>query len=859
MNYSSKYFLETKKLGTLTIENNTQLNLSNLKLATLVCKGGACFNKLVAFKEGFILGNTNEHIEGNIRYFDKNFYGYNGTKWIAFTNDPIWEKSENNVIINNKKIGIGKLNPKKLLDIAGDVQIDKKLHCNDMASFEQGICLRGNKVKKMEGVIRYSDNTFQGYNGKNWINFGLSEEKVLQIDGSNKIMTEDTIHFNNIKINNLFIESETVNSEPMELNLKSENNTENLIIDLKNQNNSVKIFGKLEIIDGIRINKKRIENIDDPENDTDVVTKRYVDNLLKGLKSQIVVDLFLNENNEIEDDNEMSLLYFENKNLILLNNGERKIIEEYPLKVLINHGEFSGKEIIFYLDDSNVLYHVSNHITQNNFSKIFEIGNGNIINLKLSENLWSNANNEIDLRNASISHHHLQQNIIKSENIEDGSINCDKIIDSCVTGDKISNETIGNEHLKLNIINGIHLQENIVQSKHIVPNGISEKNLCPDIIDSIHLKPESILISHLSKECITSCNIKDNVIQNSHLTDKCITSDNIAEESIISNHLSEASILKYHLSDDCIQNNNIVNKAIDERVLAENIINANHIKGGEIRSNHLGKKCILSSHIKDNQITTNHIEEGAISSNEIKENSIESIHIVDQSISSAKLSKNIITKEHLCKGSVTSDHLAKSSITANHLGRNIIEDIHLNNFIIKTNNLAMGCVTEQKIQEESISNRKIKDNAIQNNKLRTPYLKLEFDKFITGNSQINLGETLKIGINNNYYLPKKEGDEILINENIKIGEEDCNKVLNINNDTNFLGKVNFVNNNILPVGSIINFLKDAKIDNRKYIKLDGRKINKDDYSQLFEILNSNETSYILPDIRNENYDSYLVV
>lgn len=170
----------------------------------------------------------------------------------------------------------------------------------------------------------------------------------------------------------------------------------------------------------------------------------------------------------------------------------------------------------------------------------------------------------------------------------------------------------------------------------------------------------------------------------------------------------------------------------------------------------------------------------------------------------------------------------------------------------------MGCITEAKIQEEAITSRKIRDNSIQNNKLKTPYLKIEFDQHFTGDNQVNLGDTLRIGINSNYYLMKKNGREILLDNNIKIGEEDNDEELTINHRTNFKGKIDFGRNQVMPIGSIIKFLKGVKVDERKYLKLNGQKITNIKYPELFELLDEKE-EIELPNINEKLFDFYIAI
>ena len=138
-------------------------------------------------------------------------------------------------------------------------------------------------------------------------------------------------------------------------------------------------------------------------------------------------------------------------------------------------------------------------------------------------------------------------------------------------------------------------------------------------------------------------------------------------------------------------------------------------------------------------------------------------------------------------------------------------------------------------------------------------MNIVFDEYLSGNNQVNLGETLKIGVNNNYYLPRKQVNNIIIEGNVKIGEEDTDDKLVVNNGVTFNGKVDFTKNRVMPIGSIIQFLKNIKVNTSKYLKLDGSEITKIKYPELFNLMKNNDKKMILPKIDDPVFDIYLVV
>lgn len=844
MNYSSKSFLETKKFQTLTIENQNQINIGNLKSVPFLCKGSGCFNKLVVFKEGFILGNNNLKLEGNIKYENENFYGYNGTDWIPFNAEQIWEKSENNISINNKKLGIGKLNPKKLLDIAGDVQIDKKLSCNETATFDQGICVKPNKVKKIPGTIRFFENSFQGYDGENWIDFGNSDEFVLKVDQESNVLQDDILKFKDIVIDTLNLGE----------NVKFESQNNKLVITTP----CISVSNTMEFKDGITIKKRKIVNIDEPENDGDVVTKRYVDNALKGLKSQLMADYFFEKEVSFEIDENEAIILLKNNELFIIEKGNKLSLTDFPLKVLVNKGKYEGKEIIFYKKDDLIAYHISGHITPNNFGKIFSIEKGNNINIRLGSTIEEDIDG-LNIKDRSISNRYLDKNSIKTDNLLDNIVTTEKIANKSIEASKIKNYTISAEHLKDNIISAKHLQNGIIQSRHIGPNGISTNNLCPELISSIHLKSGIIVNDHLGKGIISSDNLKNEIVESCHLKNKVIGRNHLSEKIVNAEHIQNSSIGEIHLKEKIILGKHLNEKIITEKHLDNNIISGDHICKKQIKSIHLAPNSIREENIAEGQIDKIHLKQDIISSEELEADSVDIYHLKDYCVDGSKIGKRAILSEHLTESIINGDHLMENIINANHLQRNIIDESHLSNNIIKTHHLSLGSITEQKLQEESITNRKIKDKTIQNNKIKTPYLNIVFDEYLSGNNQVNLGETLKIGVNNNYYLPRKQANNILMEGNIKVGEEDTKDQMVVNNEVVFNGKVDFTDNRVMPIGSVLQFLKNIKVDTSKYLKLDGSEITKIKYPELFNLMKNNDKKIILPKIDDPVFDFYLVV
>ena len=279
-----EYFLESKKFKKIQIKSLSSNNIS------LINEGSSLFKNTSFFNNGIIIGFSNEKILGNIRFNNqkKIFEGYDGEEWIKLNNKNNIEETESNIIngwnLNdniiyslNKKIGIGKNNPQKLLDIGGDVSIDGKLYINNNVIFNSYITLHNNKGKNKKGSIRFFNNNFEGYNGEKWINFSENNNE-------NKYLSSDKIE---LKLSNYLYTTIKYNLKEYILEIKNKNtkNSEetNCFTNLK--------INSLIVNSNIDMQNNKILNVKYPENNNDIATKEYVDKKLS--KNIFICDYFI--------------------------------------------------------------------------------------------------------------------------------------------------------------------------------------------------------------------------------------------------------------------------------------------------------------------------------------------------------------------------------------------------------------------------------------------------------------------------------------------------------------------------------------------------------------------------------------
>jgi len=870
-------FYESKIYNKLHIKNDQ--DVKSKSMAPLIVDGGSIFKKPSYFLNSILIGTNPEEKEGALTYRNGEFFGFNGEKWVSFNQSSNWKEGEGVLYTDGYRIGINKINPKKMLEVGGDVAIDKKLLVKDEVTLEGGLQLVDNIGKKKRGLIRFWDNVFEGFDGEKWVKFGENHvEPVI----------EQKIDFDNVEKLKLLNCPLTFINNGLETHFyydleKSEFRLEKLHKNFTSVKMEDLSLGNLKVNGDILLQgngRKTIKNVSDPISENEVATKRYVDQMCSGLQDYIVADYMLLDEDVIIDEDELELkleMKLEKGDLVFILNEERselveleeisekirfkKIMEaQIPAKVLIKNGKYGNSEYIIFTN--NNFMQLSGMESLEYILPIQKIGKE--IKLNYDSNIFSE-----DL------------------SILEKSINNKLLSDNCINTNNILNEIIESRHLK----------DNIIESRHLIPKSINHSHLQNKCVGDIHLKdgflknhhfsPGIVTEKELSNECINVSALKSNIIFQRHLSKNCINSENIDNEQIECRHLQIKSIDTKHLKEKIILNEHLDNKSIDEENLRENIIDSVHIKEQTINGKHLKNESIKSEHIHMNTINGLHIQENTILGSHIKEQTIIGKHLQQKSIQdwhilegmirrshleegcidSGKLGDKILNERHFNDGSIGSNAIKKNAINSTHINLNTVDDRHIVNASIKSSKIMDGAITESKLSENSISTNKIKDHSISNDKLKLPFIKIQCDPVLTCNQLVNLGETLTIGLNQNYMIPKRRDGVIEFMSSVRFGEEGSGQKMEINMEMDVKSEVNLGSNvkidgrKIYEIGEIKCFWDRIEMDEQflKYwTKCDGKRVKKSEYPELARILNEDDDFY-LPDLKKDGMEFYIRV
>ena len=851
-------FLESKRYAKLHIENN--LEVRNQNLAALIVEGGSIFKKQSFFLGSIVIGNHFGEKEGQIVYRNGEFMGYNGAQWRSFTRENIWIDGDGVITTEGRRIGINKINPKKTLEVGGDAVVDKKMYIGDILSCNNGIVLAENQTKKRSGMVRFWENKFEGFNGEKWVNFGGSEgisEEKIEIQ---EINLENIQKIGLLNCPLTFLEGGDKNKTHIWFDWDKECYNLGRLLE---ENMELVRRDNLHIrelsLDGdiIMNGKSTIRNVADPQNGDEVATKRYVDTISQGLQNYMFVKFLLFEEDMEFGENQtiirlrrdigdiskfpgaiigvilktgatlMEILEFQEDDILQL-----KYLQEIqtPAKLCVQEGRYGNSEYFVFDKNDEIGYLQINGIENLEYDGCIR-RKGKKVELVVESIFQSSP--ALDIKDEAITAKYLGNSIISENHISNG----------CIRPAHIGNETIENRHLGKAVINGSNIEEKTIHAKHLKDGSIktihmgagiiTDHELSSECIHMTHLKASIILQKHLSKNCISGENIIDSSIEKRHLLDKIILTSHLNEEIILSNHICNAQIQERHLTPNIIQEAHIQLGQIKGAHIREREITGQHLAIGSIDGLLIKEESIGGGNIKELSIFQRHITRGCVMDWHISDGQIKGRHLEDNSIEGAKLGGGIIIERHIQHQSINSEHIKRGAIQGNHLAMGSIDEKHIGNSSIKTNKIMDGAVAETKLGENSVTTNKIKDKTITNDKLKLPFLKIETDAMFIAPKLVHLGETLQIGLNQNYMIPRKRDGIVEFMGAVRFGEEGSGQTMEVHMELDVRGKMKISGENLFFPGEIRIVAKGVRMDEKRWLLCDGKRVKRSQYYVIY--------------------------
>jgi len=874
-NYS---FSESKKYNKIHIENDQEVR--SLNLAPLIVEGGSVFKKPAFFLQSVVVGQSGIPREGMIQYRQGDFSGYDGTSWVSFTKESVWMHEDNILHTNGNRVGINKINPRKALEVGGDVLIEKKLQVLDELKVDAGVILGENLGKKKPGMIRFYEKSFEGYDGEKWVKFSGNEKQM-------EVVIPEKVDLNSVDkirlLNCPLAFSNGINDTHFYFHPeKKEFRLEKLLTGsyegIKMENLSLgtlNVHG--EIIFPQEGKRNTIKNLSDPVTNDEVATKKYVDQVAQGLQNYFVTDFLFLEGDGTVEDNDILLSrdignIQESKYLFILTKSRveyGKVINRdgnnmrlanmsgihLPAKLCVKDGFYGQSEYFIFEKDDEINYVLINGME--NLEYLSPLSkNGKEIKLNINQNLFS-LNNQLNLKEHCLDETYFKPESITSNLIKPFTIEGKHLCDKSIEKRHLNNLIISAEHIQQKSIGDNHIREGSIKNHHFAPGIITEKELANECIGITTLKPSIIMQKHLTKNSVSGENIFDLSIENRHLTEKVIESWN----------LKEKIILGMHLSNNIIKENHLTEKLIEEKHLSDGCISRNHLREKIINKEHIGVSVISGLHLEENSIGGNHLKEQSINSRNlmpkcimewhIGEKVIKSNHLSEDVFNSVRLGEKVIIEMNLSDNCIGSNAIKKNAIQMQHLGMNCIDDKHIVNFSIKNTKLMDGVITENKLCDNSVTNGKIKDKSITNEKLKLSFIKIQTDPIFTCTQMVNLGDTLTIGLNQNYMVPKRRDGIVEFMSSVKFGEEGSGQRMYINMDVDITGELNYGGNKFFEIGEIRLFMERVNIS-KCWVKCDGRKLKRNDYPELYNILGKEEEEFSVPDLKSPENTMYAI-
>ena len=876
-------FLESKRYAKLHIENN--LEVRNQNLAPFIVEGGSVFKKQSFFLGSLVVGDHFGEKEGQIVYRNGEFMGYNGAQWRSFTRENLWMEGGGGVITTEgKRIGINKINPKKMLEVGGDAVIDKKLHIGDILSCNNGIVLADNQTKKKTGMIRFWENRFEGFDGEKWVEFGGLQEAPALPPQEIDLGSIQTIGLLNCPLS---FRQGSSNKTHIWFDWEKECYHMGRLLEgnmdlVKHDNLHIR---ELNLDGDIIMNgKSTIRNVADPQNGDEVATKRYVDTISQGLQNYMIVKFLLFEEDIEYGENQvtirltrdvgdtskfpgaiigvilktgatlMEVMELQEGNLLHL-----KYLQEIqtPAKLCVQEGRYGNSEYFVFDKNDEIGYLQVNGMENLEYEGCIQ-RKGKKVELAVASIFLSNP--QLEIKEGAIEAKYLGNGVIGGNHLSEG----------CVRAPSLANEVIENRHLGKGIINGSnieektitakHLKEGCIKTSHMGAGIITDHELSSECIHMTHLKSAIILQKHLSKNCITGENLMEGIIERRHLLDKIIHTTHLNDEIILSNHIANAQIQERHLTPGIIQEGHIQSGQIKGSHIREREITGQHLVVGSIDGLLIKEESIGAGNIKEQSIFPRHLTRGCIGDWNIGEGQIKARHFEEESIDGGKIAGGAVSERHIQPQSINTDHIKRGAIQAIHIALNSIDDKHISNASIKTNKLMDGAVIEQKLGENSVTTNKIKDNTITNDKLKLPFLKIETDAMFIAPKMVHLGETLQIGLNQNYMIPRKRDGVVEFMGAVRFGEEGSGQTMEVHMELDVRGKMRVGGENLFFPGEIRVVARGVKMDEKKWLLCDGKRVKRSQYYELYQVMEEKKEDgddFYLPDVKHDAMEYYI--
>ena len=177
---------------------------------------------------------------------------------------------------------------------------------------------------------------------------------------------------------------------------------------------------------------------------------------------------------------------------------------------------------------------------------------------------------------------HLNDDIVTSAKIVDGTIAAGDIASSAVTtakinadaitGAKIADDALDSEHYTDGSIDTAHLGDLQVTTAKIAADAITGAKVADDALDSEHYTDGSIDTAHLAADAVTNAKIADDALDSEHYTDGSIDAAHIASNAVTTAKINADAVTGAKIADEALDGEHYTDGSIDTAHIAANAI-----------------------------------------------------------------------------------------------------------------------------------------------------------------------------------------------------------------------------------------------------------------------------------------------
>lgn len=174
------------------------------------------------------------------------------------------------------------------------------------------------------------------------------------------------------------------------------------------------------------------------------------------------------------------------------------------------------------------------------------------------------------------------QQLVQSDDIEDGAIKTNLIDVEAITEELIAKNAITTEKIADNAIVDNLIADNAVAAKHIVSNAVTSDKMAANTITSGHIQANAVTAAKIEANAITANKIAANAVTADKIAADAVTADKIQAGAVTATKIHSGSIIGDHISAGAVTTAKIAAGAVQAQQIDSGAVTSDKIKAGAV-------------------------------------------------------------------------------------------------------------------------------------------------------------------------------------------------------------------------------------------------------------------------------------